>query len=242
MKHLALLFIVAVFAVTGCRKEQTQHTAAAEELKLFEKGKGLRLPEQTCQMIGVETVEVTEKKFQRALELTAQVYDKAEGSVLAVASVRVEDAKVFKPGAKVAVVGSAGSSNTVSATLLRLENLGSQVEALLELPNPDGRLRVGSFVRILFTADQAHNALAVPSDTVIHGADGPFVYAVNGAHFTRTPVKTGITSDGFTEIVDGLYEGDSVAGKATEPMWMIELYALKGGTPCCPVPKKTAAN
>ena len=240
MKSLAAFSLVALLAITGCRKEQVEQTAAAEELKLFEKGKGLRLPEQTCQMIGVETVEVAEKKFQRTLEVTAQVYERTERSLRAVATLRSDEAKFLKAGAKMALLGSAGPSNTVSGTLLRLENLGSQAEAVLEFPNRD-RLDVGSFFRVQFTAAEAHTALAVPSDSVIHGAEGPFVYAVNGTHFTRTPVKVGVIANGFTEIVDGLYAGDSVAGKATEPMWMIELYALKGGTPCCPVPKKNTA-
>ena len=243
IKPAVLLFIASLIAVTGCRKEETEPTVAAEQIKLFEKGKGLRLPEQTCQMIGVETIEVAERKFIRTLEVNAQVYEKtAQGLARAVATFSEENAKVFKPGAKVMLLGLKGDSNPVSGTLIRRENFGTQAEALLEFSNTDGRLEVGSFVRIQFTTDQAHTALAVPEGSVIHSAEGPFVYAVNGAHFTRTPVKTGITSDDYTEILEGLYAGDSIASKATGSMWMIELYALKGGTPCCPVPKKTGRN
>jgi hypothetical protein len=39
-------------------------------------------------------------------------------------------------------------------------------------------------------------------------------------------------------IEDGLYAGDSVAVRGVDGLWLVELSALKGGTPCCSVPKK----
>ena len=68
-------------------------------------------------------------------------------------------------------------------------------------------------------------------------ADGTYVYAVNGTHLTRTRIKTGAASEGLVEIQDGLYAGDSVVVKGVQNIWLVELSALKGGTPCCPVKK-----
>jgi multidrug efflux pump subunit AcrA (membrane-fusion protein) len=72
----------------------------------------------------------------------------------------------------------------------------------------------------------------------VEGVEGPFVYTANGSHFTRTVVRLGAVSDGWVEVVDGLYAGDSVVSKAADTVWMIELCALKGGAPCCPAPMK----
>jgi len=60
---------------------------------------------------------------------------------------------------------------------------------------------------------------------------------VNGTHLTRTRVKTGASSEGLVEVQDGLYTGDSVAVKGAQNIWLVELSAIKGGTPCCPVKK-----
>ena len=73
---------------------------------------------------------------------------------------------------------------------------------------------------------------------MLSAADGDYVYVVNGKHLTRTKVKTGGAFEGFVEIVDGLYAGDSVAAKAVNSLWFVELSALKGGKPCCVAPKK----
>ena len=243
MKPLLLFALMSVFAFTACQKQE-QTSNATEDLKLFEKGRGLRLPEQTCQMIGLETVEVTEKPFRKRVEVSAQVYESGEeNAARALASLRAEQSKVLKEGMPVTLFAPGSETNAIIGALVRVENFGTHAEALLEFADPNRRFPAGSFLRALLIASETHTALAVPEASVVHGAEGSFVYAVNGAHFTRTAVKIGSTENGFTEILDGLYAGDSVASKAVGSMWMIELYALKGGTPCCPVPKKnTAAN
>ena len=88
------------------------------------------------------------------------------------------------------------------------------------------------------TNGEARPVFVVPESALLVTADGSYVYAVNGTHLTRTRVKTGAASEGFVEIEDGLYAGDSVAAKGVDGLWLVELSALKGGTPCCPVPKK----
>lgn len=243
MKSILLGAAVTVLVFAGCKK-QDQAPTEMEELKLFEKGKGLRLPDETCEVMGVETLEVTEKLFHKQVEVSAQVYENGrENPARALARVRAEQVANLKPGTAVTLLAPGVGTNGISGTLTRLDNLGSEAEALLEFADPNGRFPVGSFVSAVITASEAHSALAVPEDSVIRGVAGPFVYTTNGAHFTRTPVRTGSAADGFIEVVDGLYAGDSVVAKGVERMWMVELYALKGGTPCCPVPKKnTAAN
>ena len=81
-------------------------------------------------------------------------------------------------------------------------------------------------------------SIAIPESAVIQGVQGDFVYVENGEHLVRTPVVPGAKHDGWIEITDGLLPGDKVVTKAAHDLWMIELLALRGGSPCCPVPRK----
>ena len=139
---------------------------------------------------------------------------------------------------------ASGSGPEINGKLVRLETLTqtvlSQVEALLEFPDPQSRSAAGTFLTATFTNDTGKPVLVVPESALLNAADGCYVYTVNGTHLTRTRIKTGASSQGFLEILEGLYPGDSVAAKGVENLWLIELSAIKGGTPCCPVPRKKA--
>ena len=84
--------------------------------------------------------------------------------------------------------------------------------------------------------------LVVPESALIQGVQEDFVYVENGEHFVRTPVVVGTRRDGWLEITEGLLPGDKVVAKAAHDLWMIELLALRGGSPCCPVPKKASKS
>ena len=127
------------------------------------------------------------------------------------------------------------------AAVVLLSLLG-QVEALVEFSDTERRFPAGTFLTASFLTREAKPVFVVPETALLACANGSFVYAVNGKHLTRTAVKAGAVSDGFVEIEVGLYAGDSVAAKGVDNLWFIELSALKGGTPCCPVPKKDAGK
>jgi multidrug efflux pump subunit AcrA (membrane-fusion protein) len=115
----------------------------------------------------------------------------------------------------------------------------AQSEALVEFADPQQRYPAGTFLAVTMTNGAARTVFVVPQSALLTAADGSYVYAVNGSHLTRTRVKPGAVSEGLVEIEDGLYAGDSVAARGIDNLWLVELSALKGGTPCCPVPKKT---
>lgn len=73
---------------------------------------------------------------------------------------------------------------------------------------------------------------AVPTDAVLHSVKGDFVYVANGGWYLRTPVKTGTTAAGWTEIADGLYEGDRIVTHGVRSVWLTELQAVNGGVGC----------
>ncbi len=97
----------------------------------------------------------------------------------------------------------------------------------LVVDNPDGRLKTGSLVNVMFEAG-SQPRLAVPAEAVLYGKDGGHVIEDLGdGAFRPVTVKTGITSNGMTEIASGLKEGQSIV---TSGQFMIDAESsLRGG-------------
>ena len=84
-------------------------------------------------------------------------------------------------------------------------------EARAEIPNPDGVLRPGQFVRVILRGATRPNAVVVPQRAVMEGPQGKFVYVVSekGTAEAR-PVEVGDwTGDGWI-VNDGLKGGERV--------------------------------
>jgi multidrug efflux pump subunit AcrA (membrane-fusion protein) len=246
VKYLCLLLVPwAVVVLAGCGPRKPEAAAPEDDkVSLFKEGKGVLFSDETKKLFGVEMAEVTEKSMQRRVQKTAQVYRAArEGTpASAMLLLSAEEAKELKVSQPVKL--QAGEAPEIGGTLTRLDTqtqpvLG-QVEALVEFADPRQRYPAGAFVTATFANGDAKTVFAVPESALLTAADGTYVYTVNGSHLIRTRVKPGEVSDGFVEIEDGLYAGDSVAAKGVDGLWLVELSALKGGTPCCPVPKKNA--
>ncbi len=82
-----------------------------------------------------------------------------------------------------------------------------------EIANPNNELRAGMFANFTITVAPPKTALAVPQEAVVREGDGTMTVWVTGDRrkFVKRIVKTGLTRDGFTEIVDGLKPGELVA-------------------------------
>src|SRR5580765_8077351 len=65
-------------------------------------------------------------------------------------------------------------------------------EARAEVPNPDGALRPGQFVRVILHGATRPNALTVPQRAVLEGPQGKFVYVVDDKSTAQPrPVQAG---------------------------------------------------
>ncbi len=97
----------------------------------------------------------------------------------------------------------------------------------LVLDNPDGSLKTGSIVNVMFDAG-SQPRLAVPAEAVLYGKDGGHIIeALGDGYFRPVAVKTGITAHGLTEIASGLKEGQTVV---TSGQFMIDAESsLRGG-------------
>ena len=92
-------------------------------------------------------------------------------------------------------------------------------------PNPEGRLRPGQFLRLVMEGLVRQNAIVVPEEAVMQGANGAFVYRVSDRGTIETVnVKTGFTTKDQRWIIDeGLHAGDVVV--------ISDLMKLRQGIP-----------
>jgi membrane fusion protein, heavy metal efflux system len=107
--------------------------------------------------------------------------------------------RVFK--GKIVTVGATVDPNT------------RRVLVRSEISNPGGELRAGMFAIFTITLAPPKSALAVPQDGVVREGDGTMTVWVteDRRKFIKRVVKTGLSRDGFTEILDGLKPGELVA-------------------------------
>ena len=79
------------------------------------------------------------------------------------------------------------------------------------MPNPDGSLRPGQFVRVVLKGATRPNAVLVPQRSVLEGPQGKFVYVVNEkSQAEPRPVQAGEWAGENWVITDGLKEGERV--------------------------------
>jgi membrane fusion protein (multidrug efflux system) len=84
-------------------------------------------------------------------------------------------------------------------------------EARAEVPNPDGALRPGQFVRVILHGATRPDALTVPQRAVLEGPQGKFVYVVDDKSTAQPrPVEAGEWSGDKWVITQGVKPGERV--------------------------------
>jgi membrane fusion protein (multidrug efflux system) len=84
------------------------------------------------------------------------------------------------------------------------------VEAEAEVPNPDGLLKPGQFVRVRLTGATMPQAMLVPTRAVLEGPQGKFVYVAAGGKAVPKPVQVGEQVGDRWIVNQGLTNGDQV--------------------------------
>jgi membrane fusion protein, multidrug efflux system len=94
---------------------------------------------------------------------------------------------------------------------LTVDETSGQVTLRAEVPNPDGLLLPGMYVRARFEQAQAADAILLPQQAVTRSPQGDSVWVVDadGKAAPRT-VKVGTAQDGQWVILDGLHSGERV--------------------------------
>jgi RND family efflux transporter MFP subunit len=135
------------------------------------------------------------------LELVAAVPARASASLRVGQPVRfVADGRDF--GGRVARI-----SPTIDPTT-------RSIAVYVEVPNPSGTIRGGTFATGQVVSRRVSNVLAIPRDAVHYSADGSsqYAYRIVNDLIEYATLKTGITDDrlGLVEVVEGLKAGDRI--------------------------------
>lgn len=92
------------------------------------------------------------------------------------------------------------------------------VGADIKIENPDSNIFLGVEAKVSVNTAFAGQALAVPIEVINSDKDGDFVYAVENGILTKKRVTTGISSDSYCEIAEGLNEGEQIVSNVTVDM------------------------
>lgn len=80
----------------------------------------------------------------------------------------------------------------------------------IKITNPDSDLILGVEAKVIISTAKEENAVLVPVSAVNVDMDGEFVYVAENNILVKKPVVTGISSDLYIEIKEGLSEGEQV--------------------------------
>jgi membrane fusion protein, multidrug efflux system len=94
---------------------------------------------------------------------------------------------------------------------VRIDAATGTTETRAELPNPQGRLKPGQFVRVTLAGAVRPKAIVVPQRAVLEGPQGKFVYIVDAdSKAQMRPVEVGDWQGEDWIIQEGLIPGDRV--------------------------------
>lgn len=96
-------------------------------------------------------------------------------------------------------------------TDLRVSPNTGTSEGRAELPNPDGLLQPGQFVRVQLSGATRSGVFRVPQRAVLEGPQGKFVFVVGKENKAEVrPVETGEWSGGDIVVIKGLTAGEQI--------------------------------
>jgi membrane fusion protein, copper/silver efflux system len=169
------------------------------------------------------TGDVIEKKIINGQRVQAgqELYRIADHSHLwVVADVAEADLSAIKMGTRATVMVRAYAAQAIEGEVtfiypeLRAETRTARVR--IEIPNPDGRLKVDMYADVMFQTGAAEPVAAVPASAVIDSGTRQVVLVAKGeGRFEPRPVKLGVRGDGYVEVLEGVSKGEEVVTSAT---------------------------
>jgi hypothetical protein len=230
------LFLIPALFLAGCwGGPVVRADAEPTETPQYSANKGIWLPEATRQSLGLERVDVVDRKLEATFVLPVRVFQSDDAGARAGGMATPAQAGRCHPGQAVQVRAADGRSfgGRVAAVNEDLQQVAGLVEVVVDIAvNPED-LPADAFLEADIAFDSGGNVAAIPTQALLTCSEGDFVYAASGDHFVRTAVKVGMRNGDFVEIADGLYAGDQVVLKPVLSLWLVELAAVKGGQACC---------
>lgn len=125
---------------------------------------------------------------------------------------------------------------TVDETNARLATIGRVIDpktrtvpVIFDLDNRDGRLRIGNFTRVVIATGAPRRVLAIPEPAIVEDAGKSVAYVmVEGEAFERRPLRLGVRSHGWVEVLEGVAHGERVVAKGA---YEVRLASASGAVP-----------
>jgi Cu(I)/Ag(I) efflux system membrane fusion protein len=137
-----------------------------------------------------------------------------------IADISETDLPAIKIGTRATVTVRAYMSEPVEGEVtfiypeLKAETRTARVR--IEVPNPDGRLKIDMYADVVFHTGETTAVIAVPVSAVIDSGQRKVVLVAKGeGRFEPRPVKIGRRGDGYVEVLEGLGKGEEVVTSAT---------------------------
>ena len=162
----------------------------------------ISIVEGSTPMVGAEmvTLESTEKV---KVEISISKYDLEKIAVGQEAEVTIAG-NTYQ--GKVAKINGMATMNTSGAAVVGVD---------VQIDDPDSDIFLGVEAKVKVHTAMAAQVLVVPIEVINSDKDGDFVYTVEDGILTRKNVVTGISSDTYCEIKEGLKEGDQVVSNVS---------------------------
>ena len=88
--------------------------------------------------------------------------------------------------------------------------VGGLFPITIEIPNRQGLLKPGMYCTANLEVSNELNALAIPSKAVIQTDSFPQVYVIQNGKAQLVPVKLGLKTEGYAQVISGVNLGDNV--------------------------------
>ena len=117
---------------------------------------------------------------------------------------------------------------TYQGTVTKMSHIAVQnekgtpvISATVSIDNPNDDIFLGVDAKVKIHAASAKNVVTLPVEVVNIGKDGSFCYVIEDGLVTKRNITTGISSEDYIEIKEGIKEGEEVIsdlGDYTEGM------------------------
>ena len=103
-----------------------------------------------------------------------------------------------------------GEVTNISHIATQNEKGASLISADVRIKNPDEDIFFGVDAKVTINAEEADDVVVLPAEVVNIGKTGSFCYVIENGVITKKDITTGISSDEYVEVLDGIQEGDEV--------------------------------
>lgn len=103
-----------------------------------------------------------------------------------------------------------GEVTNISHIATQNEKGASLISADVRIKNPDEDIFFGVDAKVTIHAEEADDVVVLPAEVVNIGKTGSFCYVIENGVITKKDITTGISSDEYVDVLDGIQEGDEV--------------------------------